>query len=541
MPNIIEQQDLLKGLPDTRLAMLLQNPMGDIPPFLVAAEAQRRQAIRQQFAGSEGKESVVDTLTKQLANVPQNIGSKSSPTEAPDLKGILEKSEEIQDQISSQQEKDAGQSMASGGVVRRFAEGGIANLAPKGTYYGFTPGVPTETALGSLARASSVIPRTMGVMPGNIGYQARPTQPQGMRAGGMVQRYQSQGLVERMGSQYGSRYPTMQELARMTPEELAALRKFQSDQSMQRLNQRAQITGGKFGQGLAYQRELLENRLEGPFAEFASPESAVEAAKRLQDLPTEEEMTQTLEANRPLPSTVRPRTFPTLPPGASGGMSLTTPPKAAAAPVETPPPEPGETQDEYRARLEKLLAAQQPSDWEKAQGYFAMAEQFLDPSKTTMQSLVGAGQAFAQSAGEQARAQREADLARERGLLEYDISQSEGKRDREEKKLQSQISSLQYQGEQAMKTAELHDRIVREAERELADYQKSLVENELLTPEQRANDPGLVALKQRIKDANAAKNAALAASAMFQRKYGETYGTYSKTPYWDGEKLVYPQ
>jgi len=72
MPNIIEQQDLLKGLPDARLSMLMQNPTGDIPPFLVAAEAQRRQSIREQFSGGP-QESVVDTLTKQLASVPQNI------------------------------------------------------------------------------------------------------------------------------------------------------------------------------------------------------------------------------------------------------------------------------------------------------------------------------------------------------------------------------------------------------------------------------------------------------------------------------------
>jgi len=204
-----------------------------------------------------------------------------------------------------------------------------------------------------------------------------------------------------------------------------------------------------------------------------------------------------------------------------------------------PKPEPDETPDEYRARLEKLLAAQKPSGWENAEKYFAMAQQFLDPSKTTMESLVGAGQAFSQSAGEQARAQREAKLALEKGLLEYDISQSESERERADKKLQSQIGSLQYQGEQAMKVAELHDRIVREAERELADYEESLAG--LTTPEERANDPTIKSLKQRIKDANGAKNAALAASAMFQRKYGETYGTYTNAPYWDGEKVVYPQ
>jgi hypothetical protein len=332
MPNIIEQQDLLKGLPDTRLAMLLQNPMGDIPPFLVAAEAQRRQAIRQQFAGSEGKESVVDTLTKQLANVPQNI---PAPTRSPP---VIPQTPQMQ------------------GVAALQAQQAVQQMA----------------------------------------------QPQGMRAGGMVQRYQSQGLVT----------PTVDSLA-------ASISGMSLEEYKRKLEQEKIA---KLGRGKA--RYLLENptvptseaekaerefyaATEGPFSGFYSPESAYAAA-------------QELAKNNERDS----RVFPKLPAGAAGGMNFVpTPPKAAAAPVETPPPEPGETQDEYRARLEKLLAAQEPSDWEKAQGYFAMAEQLLDPSKTTMQSLVGAGQAFAQSAGEQARAQREADLARERGLLEYDMGE----------------------------------------------------------------------------------------------------------------------
>ena len=95
MPNIIEQQDLLKGLPDARLALLMQKPMGDIPPFLVAAEAQRRQSVRQQFAGDGSKESVVDSLTKQLSNVPQNLNAAPQtppnippPLTPPTMQGI---------------------------------------------------------------------------------------------------------------------------------------------------------------------------------------------------------------------------------------------------------------------------------------------------------------------------------------------------------------------------------------------------------------------------------------------------------------------
>jgi len=121
MANIIEQQDLLKGLPDARLSLLLQSPDASIPPFLVAAEAQRRQAIRQQFAGDGSKESVVDTLTKQLSNVPQNIQApmRAPPKMPPPMQP------QMQPQMAGIGALPQGQqAMAGGGPVRRFAPGG---------------------------------------------------------------------------------------------------------------------------------------------------------------------------------------------------------------------------------------------------------------------------------------------------------------------------------------------------------------------------------------------------------------------------------
>ena len=112
MPNIIEQQDLLKGLPDDRLAAMMQAPTGDIPPFLVAAEAQRRQTIREQFSGGP-QESVVDTLTKQMANVPQNIQAPAQqPPQMPppDMGGVAALQGE--------------QQMRDGGYVQRYQYGG---------------------------------------------------------------------------------------------------------------------------------------------------------------------------------------------------------------------------------------------------------------------------------------------------------------------------------------------------------------------------------------------------------------------------------
>lgn len=413
MPNIIEQQDLLKGLPDTRLAMLLQNPMGDIPPFLVAAEAQRRQAIRQQFAGSEGKESVVDTLTKQLANVPQNI---PAPTRSPPM---IPQTPQMQG-VAALQAQQSAQQMA---------------------------------------------------------------QPQGMRAGGMVQRYQSAGVV-------------------------------------MPLQQRIKSIMDQFGVDAGEAERMLQNnpsvgvpKIEGDLGKpFYVPETNQEPAATPLELNIPVLTTSPEEYAKSQRELMRERKYQEMEsyPGYSGDMSKFKPAPVRRAEEEermrdynadrrrladqktqaspsagTPPPEPGETQDEYRARLEKLLAAQQPSDWEKAQGYFAMAEQFLDPSKTTMQSLAGAGQAFAQSAGEQARAQREADLARERGLLEYDIGERDRKAAIEAERAKREYESLLRREERGVLGAKEAMSYYGTEIKALYDQMKDIDENMMLSPEEK--------------------------------------------------------
>lgn len=137
MPNIIEQQDLLKGLPDNRLALLLQKPDAAIPPFLVAAEAQRRQAIRQQFAGQGQNESVVDSLTKQMANVPQNV---QAPMQAPPK---MPAPMMPQAGIAALQPQQAPQQMAGGGQVQRYQVGSLVTPSVSDLAAGITS-VPLE-------------------------------------------------------------------------------------------------------------------------------------------------------------------------------------------------------------------------------------------------------------------------------------------------------------------------------------------------------------------------------------------------------------
>lgn len=335
MPNIIEQQDLLKGLPDARLMMLLQNPVADIPPFLVAAEAQRRQAIRQQFSASAPNESVVDTLTKQLANVPQNIqapaGVPVSVPPTPPMQGVaaLQAQQAIQ---NAAQQAVAPQMMRGGGMVRRYQFGGVIR--------------PPAQVMPYVQSASTFAPSVSEFS--EFGPMPEP--------------------------------PTMEDIIRENIETDPIRR-----------------------------RRIEEKRRE---EEAAESEEGFLRGVALPDVPV--------------------------------GFPPPPPPKPRPRPADLVQ-QAGETEDEFRARLEALYATQGPSDWEKAQKWFAMSEQFLDPSKTTMQSIAGAGRVFAQSAAEQAQAQRLSDIAREKAMLEYDMALAEQRAQAE-----SERAMREYEAQQKM-------------------------------------------------------------------------------------------
>lgn len=303
MPNIIEQQDLLKGLPDNRLATLLQNPVADIPPFLVAAEAQRRQAIRQQFAGSAPKESVVDSLTKQLANVPQNIQAPAQTPvnipQTPQMQGVMA--------LQNQPQQQPQQQMRDGGMVQRYQVGGTVQP-------------PKTEPMWRIPYVGDWVGSTFG------GIYDWATTPY------------SRQTAEETADNFDVTLPNVDLGKVSVPEEYKVL----------------------------------------PPVKVTAPPPKVDPGKK-----------NTSEENK-------------------------------SKDVQVP--------DKFRSRIEELYASQEPSDWEKAQRWFAMAEQFLDPSKTTGQSIAGAGRAFAEMSGDQARAQREAELSGKRAMLEYDMALEEQRR-----------------------------------------------------------------------------------------------------------------
>lgn len=312
MPNIIEQQDLLKGLPDDRLATLMQNPTGDIPPFLVAAEAQRRQSIRAQFSGGP-EESVVDTLTKQMANVPQNI---QAPAQQPP-------------QMPPPQ------------------QGGVADLQ------------------------------------------------QGMRDGGMVQRYQDGSLVT----------PTF----------------------------RGRAGGGGYYPGEQPQGDFVTdvyNYVTGVSAPY------FDRLRRFGINPTPEQI-KTIQEESAAGSESEPYRYGMT---ADERRMMQKAPVPTAAPAEQPrDPNAGQDDTSYenklsareaklRERQEELFGDTELSSWEKAQKWFAAAQAAVQPGQTNAQAAINALAALGGGFAEEKSAQRQAESEKEKAMLQWDLARYEADR-----------------------------------------------------------------------------------------------------------------
>ena len=73
--NILEIEDVLKGLPDQALMQEAQQPTGQVPQFLVVSEIQRRSTMRQKFEAQ--KEQPSETIKDQILS--GGIASVSPP------------------------------------------------------------------------------------------------------------------------------------------------------------------------------------------------------------------------------------------------------------------------------------------------------------------------------------------------------------------------------------------------------------------------------------------------------------------------------
>lgn len=72
MMNILEQEDLIKGLPDQILIKEAQAPSGQVPQFLVVSEIQRRTKARKDYEGQQEKPSS-NTVAEQIVGEQMGI------------------------------------------------------------------------------------------------------------------------------------------------------------------------------------------------------------------------------------------------------------------------------------------------------------------------------------------------------------------------------------------------------------------------------------------------------------------------------------
>ena len=72
MMNILEKEDLIKGLPDNVLQQQMQNPTGELPQYLLISEIQRRTDMRKSLQEQPKQETVSDQIMMEgiMANRP---------------------------------------------------------------------------------------------------------------------------------------------------------------------------------------------------------------------------------------------------------------------------------------------------------------------------------------------------------------------------------------------------------------------------------------------------------------------------------------
>ena len=88
--DILEIEDVLKGLPDQALRQEAQQPSGQVPQYMVVSEIQRRSKMRKRFEAQQEQPSTTvaeQILTGGVASVapppPQMMGAMGMPQQAP--------------------------------------------------------------------------------------------------------------------------------------------------------------------------------------------------------------------------------------------------------------------------------------------------------------------------------------------------------------------------------------------------------------------------------------------------------------------------
>ena len=117
MMNILEKEDLIKGLPDNVLQQQMQAPTGELPQYLLISEIQRRTDMRKSLQEQPKQESVSEQIMMEgiMANRPP-MQPQMQPQMPP-----------MPPQMLQMPMEQPPMGMAQGGVVR-MANGGVPDV-----------------------------------------------------------------------------------------------------------------------------------------------------------------------------------------------------------------------------------------------------------------------------------------------------------------------------------------------------------------------------------------------------------------------------
>ena len=179
--NILQQEDLVKGLPDQALMQQAQMPTGELPQFLVVSEIQRREKMRKSFAEAVPENSIKDqVLSSGIAAMNPTpdplmasaMGAQGGqdPMMQQQMQDPMQQQMPMQDPMMQQQMMSA----AGGGMMPyRMQEGmDTPNLVtdPRIAYHSMLEAVKRTIDSGKLD--ADGMNQLMGVLPEMIGVTA---------------------------------------------------------------------------------------------------------------------------------------------------------------------------------------------------------------------------------------------------------------------------------------------------------------------------------------------------------------------------------
>ena len=154
MSNILEQEDIVKGLPDAALDSEMQQPSGQLPQFLILSEIHRRTEMRNNFAANEDDFStpVVDQMLAASSASRQGLGTPMDPASAmgqPELSAM--------DQASPVPSMPSPSSAIPVGGVPQGLGGMGVQLASGGGVVGMAEAGQVPTSLKALRNGEAVV------------------------------------------------------------------------------------------------------------------------------------------------------------------------------------------------------------------------------------------------------------------------------------------------------------------------------------------------------------------------------------------------